>query len=368
MKIFKLEEFLAQHEFSAQYLLCCSDAETFSMQDLLKMASSQDMELWEKLTLGYTETAGLPLLKHTIAQQLYPALNKDQIHCFAGAEDAIFCALHTLCHPGNHIIVLTPCYQSLQEIPLHRGAHVTDIALREENQWRIDIREIKHTITPKTKGIIINFPHNPTGQIISQDEIQELVALCTAHDLWLFSDEVYRLLGNPDTPWSSPAAELYPKAISLGVMSKSFGLAGLRIGWLACQDKKLLQKIARTKDYTSISNSAPSEILALIALRNKDQILARNNQIVAHNLTLIDQMMETHGNCLRWVRPQGGCVGFINYLGQESVDVFSKRLLQQTNTLIMPASIYDCKTNHFRIGFGRRNMPDALKNFKSILQ
>lgn len=367
INIFKLEEYLTHYEFTASYLLCCSDAESFGMQEIIEMASPSERALWDNLKLSYTEVKGLPILRQQIIESLYPTLQADDISCFAGAEEGIFCALHTLYELGDHLIVLTPCYQSFVEIPRLKGAEVTELSLREENDWRIDVKEIKQEIKPNTKGIIINFPHNPTGQIISSQELGELIALCAAHDLWLLSDEVYRLLGGPQEEWARPAAMLYPKALSIGVMSKAFGMAGLRIGWIACQDKALLKKIEYMKHYTSICNSAPSEVIALISLRNKDKILSRNNQIVAENLKILDQFMEEYSDIFEWVRPQGGCVGFVKYKAPESIESFSERLVQEKGVLLMPASIYDYPSNHFRIGFGRKNMPIALGRLKEFL-
>jgi aspartate/methionine/tyrosine aminotransferase len=364
---FKLEEYLAKYEFCSPYLLCCSDAESFSMQELLAMATLEQKELWDNLSLGYTTVSGLEILREQIARSLYPTLSLNNILCFAGAQDAIFCALHTICEPGDHVIVLTPAYQSLLEIPALKNASVSAVALRKENNWRIDIHEIKKTLQSTTKCIVINFPHNPTGQVITQDELKDLVSLCREHDIWLFSDEVYRLLGTPYTPWALPAAEVYKKAISVGVMSKAFGLAGLRTGFIACQDKAILAKIERLKHYTSICNSAPSEILSLIALTNKNKILERNNKIVLENLRLLDKFMQEYSHLFGWIRPQGGCVGFINYKQQESVDEFSKRLLEKTGVLLMPASLFDHKSNYFRIGFGRKNMPKALEKLREFL-
>lgn len=365
--IFKLEAYLAKYEFSAPYLLCCSDAESFAMQDIISMATPTDKNLWNHLTLGYTEVAGLPLLRAQIAKSLYPQLNAENIFCVAGAEDGIFCALHALCNAGDHVIVLTPCYQSLLEIPKLKGALVTTIALREEQYWRIDLETIKQAIKSNTQGLIINFPHNPTGQIITETELKDLVALCERHGLWLFSDEVYRLLGSLTAPCAPPAAEIYPKAISLGVMSKAFGMAGLRIGWLACQDPSLLKKIEWVKHYTSICNSAPAEIISLIALKNKDRILMRNNEIVADNLKLLDKFMDEYQPLFEWVRPSGGCVGFVKYKAQESVESFADRLVKAQGVLLMPASVYDVESNHFRIGFGRKNMPKSLAQLKYFL-
>lgn len=244
MKInpFKLEEYLTKYEFAAKYLLCCSDAESVKMSELLDIASTPCQNLWNNLSLGYTEPRGHPLLLEEIAK-LYPGLFYKNILCFSGAEEGIFATLSTICTEHDHVIVLTPCYQSLCEIPKMKSSSVTEIMLKEENQWKIDLQEIKNNIRPNTKCIVINFPHNPTGQVIERRELEELVRICRENDIWLFSDEVFRLLGNPHNSWPFPAASMYEKAISLGVMSKAFGLSGLRVGWIACQDEEMLQEI-----------------------------------------------------------------------------------------------------------------------------
>jgi len=367
MNIFKLEEYLSRYEFSAPYLLCCSDPESFAMQEIIDMAEPEDKKLWDNLRLNYTEAKGLPVLCEQIARKLYPELSSDNITCFAGAEEGIFCALYTICEPGDHVIGFSPAYQSLIEIPKLKGAEVSILELKEENKWRIDLEEIKSSIRANTKAIVINFPHNPTGQIITEAELRELVAICEKNGIWLFSDEVYRLLGNPTNGWAPPAAVIYPKAISLGVTSKAFGMAGLRVGWLACQDKEILKKIEHVKYYTSICNSAPSEIITLIMLKNKDAILERNNNIVAANLNLLDEFMEEYKHFFEWVRPSGGCVGFVKYKEKESIEIFADKLVKEKEVLLLPASIYDMNSNHFRIGFGRKNMPESLAKLKEFL-
>ncbi|MFN7881548.1 MAG: aminotransferase class I/II-fold pyridoxal phosphate-dependent enzyme, partial [bacterium] len=169
-------------------------------------------------------------------------------------------------------------------------------------------------------------------------------------------------------PWASPAACLYDKALSVGVMSKAFGMAGLRIGWIACQNKEILQKIEYMRHYTSMCNSAPAEILSIIALNNKDAILERNNKIVADNLNLLDQFFTEYSHLFEWVRPQGGCVGFVKYKGIGSIESFCERLVNKQNVLLIPASIYNYASNHFRIGFGRKNMPQCLDQLKEFLR
>lgn len=367
LNVFKLEDYLCAYEFKARHLLCCSDAESFSLKELIEMAAPNEKALWDNLRLGYTEVSGFPRLREQIARSFYPTLSGDEILCFAGAEEGILCSSFALCEPGDQVIVLTPCYQSFMEIPRMLKAEVTEVPLKEENQWRINVDDIKQAIKPNCKLLVINFPHNPTGQVISQQELEDLVKLCDQHGIYLLSDEVYRLLGTPSQPWAKPAAEIYPRALSLGVMSKAFGLAGLRIGWIASRDQQLLKKIARVRHYTSICNSAPSEIISLIAIKNADKILARNNQIVDDNLSLLDEFFKRHENLFSWVRPQGGCTGFVKYINAESIDVLSTRLVEEKSVLLLPASIYNHSSNHFRIGFGRKNMPVALHEFESYL-
>lgn len=362
---FKLEDYLGKYEFNSPHLLCCSDAESMPMHDLLHLASTDQLKLWEQLALRYTEVRGHPLLRETIASSLFPGLSSSEILCTAGAEDGIFCSLFALCEPGDHVIVLTPCYQSLKEIPRFKGCQVTDIELKKENDWRIDLDAIANAITPQTKAVVINFPHNPTGQIISEMELQQLITLLAPHRIWLISDEAYHLLGPSSTQWPLPAACYYPRALSIGVMSKAFGMAGLRIGWVACQDKDLIQKIEQMKHYTSICNSAPSEILSIIALTHKDAILQRNNRIIDDNLHLLERFFKKYADIFEWVIPTGGCVGFVHYKNSQSVDLLCQQLQLHKGVLLLPGSVYDYPYNYFRLGFGRKNMPKALEHFEA---
>jgi len=368
LPIFKLEDYLSHYEFKAPYLLCCSDAESFSLKEILALATDDEQKLWDNLHLGYTEAPGHPFLRETISKQLFQNLSAENILLTAGAEDGIFCAFSALCNPGDHVIVITPCYQSLYEIPKSKGCSITTIPLKEENNWRIDLNAIEHAIRPNTKWMVINFPHNPTGQVIRQEELLSLVQLLDRHGIWLFSDEAYHLLGSPKEGWAQPAACLYSRAISLGVMSKAYGLAGLRIGWIACQDTAVLKKIEHMKHYTSICCSAPSEILSIIALNHKDIILSRNNAIVKNNINILDQFFTQHSELFSWAVPEGGCIGFVKYHGPENIDDFSKNLVEEKGVLLLPANVYSVSTNHFRIGFGRKNMPEALNHLKDFLR
>ncbi len=364
---FKLEEYLSKHEFSAPYLLCCSDSESFTVEEILELSGKEDKSFWNKMNLGYTETRGSAGLRETIASTLYPNLGGENILCFSGAQEGILASLNTLLTKEDHCIVITPCYQSLLEIPKSIGCEISQVELSEEHSWKIDINKIKATIKSNTKCLIINFPHNPTGSVINQSELDELLTLLDNHGIWLFSDEVYRLLGSPKEAWSKPVASCYERGISLGVMSKAYGLPGLRVGWVSCQNQEFLNALEKFKHYSSICNSAPSEFLSKIALQNQDKLLERNNQIVSKNLTLIENFIFRHKNLFSLVKPQGGCVGFVKYHGKYTADDFCEKLLKSKGVLLIPKSVYNINTNHFRIGFGRKDLPEALKKLEEFV-
>lgn len=367
LSVFRLEEYFSPWEFKAPYLLCCSDAESRSLEEILSLADDESKLLWSRLHLGYTEVKGLPMLRNEIAK-LYQGLELENVVCFAGAEDGIFCSMQALVKEGDHVIVLTPCYQSLEDLPRHFGARVTAVRLEEENRWQIDINAIEDALTPSTRLIIINFPHNPTGAVLTDDQASALIDLARKRGIYIFSDEVFRLLGPSSTTWSPPIAVRYERGVSLGVMSKAFGLAGLRVGWIVTQDKDFLHQAEIAKHYTSICNSAPSEVLSLMALRSKDAVLGRNIEIVDKNLGLLDDFFDRYGDRFSWVRPQGGCVGFVHYKAHRPIDELAEALVHKQGVLLMPSRIYDFPGNYFRIGFGRKNMPEALVQFEAFLE
>jgi aspartate/methionine/tyrosine aminotransferase len=367
LSVFRLEEYFSPWEFKAPYLLCCSDAESRSLEEILALADDRSKLLWSRLHLGYTEVKGLPILRNEIAK-LYQGLELENVVCFAGAEEGIFCSMQALVKEGDHVIVLTPCYQSLEDLPHHFGARVTAVRLQEENGWQMDINAIKDALTPSTRLIIINFPHNPTGAVLTDDRASALIDLARKRGIYIFSDEVFRLLGPSSTTWGPPIAVRYERGVSLGVMSKAFGLAGLRVGWIVTQDKDLLHQAEIAKHYTSICNSAPSEVLSLMALRSKDAVLGRNIEIVDKNLGLLDDFFDRHGDPFSWVRPQGGCVGFVHYKAHRPIDELVEALVHKQGVLLMPSRIYHFPGNYFRIGFGRKNMPEALVRFEAFLE
>lgn len=366
MPIFKLEEFWKKYEFSAPYLLCPSDAETWLLKEILAMADSETKRLWDHLSLGYTESPGLPLLRNEIAG-LYDSLESDHILTTAGAEEGIYCAMHSLISKGDHVIVVSPTYQSLETLPQVLGAEITFIHLRPANQWKLECDQIQSAWSSSTKLLILVCPHNPTGTLLDADVYQKMISLARKSGAYIFCDEVYRFLEIDESKRLPAIADGYEKGISLNVMTKSFGLAGLRIGWLASRDVDFLQKANAYKMYTSICNSAPSEILALIALRSKSKILKRNREIVLQNVEILDAFVKRHPRSIRWVRPESGTIAFLELLLPIPIEQFNEELVEKAGVLIMPGNVFDYPGNFFRIGFGRRNMLEVLNRFEQFL-
>ncbi len=366
LPLFKLEEYLVQWEFKAPYLLCCSDAQSISMKDLVAMADPESKKLWDNLHLNYTEVPGLPVLRETIAS-LYTNIAAQDVITTAGAEEGIFCTMHALLSPKDHVITIVPAYQSLVDIP-NSICETTTIALKAESQWKLNLQEVADAIRPNTKLVVINFPHNPTGATLDLASLNKLVELCRKSGAYLFSDEVYRLMEIDEKDRLPSIADIYERGITLSVMSKAFGLAGLRLGWICTKDHAFLKKIEQFKHYTSICNSAPSEILSLIALKAKEKVLARNHTIIRFNLKLLDAFFKEHAHLFRWVRPKGGCIGFPELLSKKSIDSFCKQLVEKKGVLLMPGSIYNASGNFFRIGFGRENMPLCLEKLTDFIK
>ncbi len=364
---FKLEEFWKKYEFTTPYLLCCSDSETWGLEELIALADSDSKALWQSLTLGYTEPAGHPLLRQEIAA-LYSSLSSEDVLTFAGAEEGIYCAMRVLIKPGDHVIVIGPCYQSLATLPEAFGAEVTAVQLKFEDQWQLDLRQVQKAFRPNTKLLVLNYPHNPTGTILQREVQEGLIELARRNGAYIFCDEVYRLPEVDEALRLPSIVDEYERGISLNVMTKSFGLAGLRIGWLATRDSSFLREVGSYKLYTTICNSAPSEILAIMALRVKEQILQRNRDIMLKNLQILDEFMKRNRKYLSWVRPQGGTMAVLKLLLPISVEIFAENLVRTQGVLIMPASVFDLPGNFFRIGFGKKNMPDILKRLESYLQ
>jgi len=354
-----LEQRFAHRGQLTRHLLCASDVEPFLLAELLELADAETRELWERLALGYTEPDGMLALRTEIAAT-YAGVEPDQIATFAGADEAIFLALNAILRPGDHAVMIWPAYQSLHEVARAAGADVTLVPLDPADGWALDVERVRRAIRPATRVVIVNFPHNPTGALASRETLDAVEALAAEAGAHFFSDEVYRHLEHDPAGLLPAAAEYGKHGVSVGVMSKAFGLAGLRIGWIATKDRALLARIAVSKEYLSSGNSAPSEILALIALRARVEVLARSRSLLTANLELLDEFFSRWEGVCGWVRPRAGCVGFPRLDARLPVDVLAARLVEEERVSVVPGSVYGFPGNHFRIGFGRRDFPQAL--------
>jgi len=364
---FALERYFSRWEFAVEHLLCASDVQGYPMADLLALADDETQALWDGLALGYTESAGHPLLRREIAA-LYEAIEPDEVLVFSGAEEAIFCLANVLLGPGDHAIVTWPGYQSLYEVGRAAGADVTLHELNEVDGWALDVRRLRAAIRPETRLVVVNAPHNPTGMLPSHTEWRALSEACDEAGIHLLADEVYRLLEFAPEDRLRAGADAFPRGVSLGVMSKSFAMAGVRIGWLASHDRDLLARVAAFKDYTTICPSAPSEILSIVGLRAKEAVLARSRAIVAGNMARLDTFFADHADAFTWVRPRAGSIGFPRLtIPGTTADDFAAALVEAEGVLLLPGSCFGHARNHVRVGFGRTDLPQALERLTAYL-
>ena len=366
LKPFALERYFARYEFSVKYQLSSSDCDGLSQSELVGMADDETRKIWDNLALGYTESLGHPLLREEISR-LYQGITADECLVIV-PEEGIFIALNSILRAGDHVICTFPGYQSLYEIAGGLGCEVTRWEPEEHNGWRFDPDFLKKNIKPNTKLVIVNLPHNPTGYFPPAEDYQVIVDLARKNDLYLFSDEMYRFLEYGTAVKLPSSCEVYEKAISLFGMSKTFGMAGARIGWLVTKDKCLYQKMAAFKDYTTICSSAPSEVLSLIALRSKEVIIGRHLARIKRNLALLDPFFEEFRGWFEWIKPKAGTIGFPRLNGPMTASGFCRKVVQEAGIMLLPSTVFDYGDQHFRLGFGRENMPEVLEIFRDFLK
>jgi aspartate/methionine/tyrosine aminotransferase len=365
---FKLERFFAEYEFKVRYLLSASDCESLTLHELLLLSDSDSLARWQRLSLSYTESQGDPTLRAEIVRQ-YPGLGPEDVVVMV-PEEAIYIAMQTLVQPGDHVIAIHPAYQSLHEIARARGCTVTPWEVRPTGDgrgWQLDLDDLAAAITPKTRLLVINFPHNPTGHLPPRESLDAIVGLAQRHDLYLFSDEMYRGLEYDPARRLPAVCTLYEKGISLSGLSKTLAAPGLRLGWLATRAPGLVERWLAYKDYTTICHSAPSEVLGLMALRAEAQILQRNLDIIAANLALVDGFFQRHANRFGWPPPLAGSVAFPEWRGEGTVEAFCQGVLDEKGVLLVPGTIFDVPGRRFRLGLGRRSFADGLARLEEYV-
>ena len=362
---FKLERYFAKYEFNTEFLLCSSDCEAMTIADLLAFEPGA-AEKFQQVWLGYTESQGSPALRTEISR-IYETIQPEHVLVHSGAEEAIYLFMHAMLSAGDHVIVHMPSYQSLAEVARGLGCDVSPWMAREENDWALDLDELRGLLRPATKAIVVNSPHNPTGYLMSRADFDSIHRLVRDRGLLLFFDEVYRESEYDPASRLPAACDMGEHAVSLGVTSKTYGLAGLRIGWIATRNLEVYQRMASLKDYTTICNSAPSEFLAELALRHRQKLIDRNLGIIRRNLADVDELFAVHANLFSWVRPRAGSMGFPKLLKGDA-EQFCDSLVRQAGVLLLPGAMYDDTGNHFRLGLGRKNLPQAISRLDEFLE
>jgi len=363
---FLLERYYGQYEFTTPRQLSASDCESLSIGELMELAAIPASELFD-LRMGYTETRGAPALRDEIAQ-LYPRCTADDVLVCNAPQEAIFLSMHAMLAPGDRVVVMTPCYQSLKDVAGSIGCEVVEWALVDtERGWRLDLERLDDLLSDETRLLVTNAPHNPTGYLPSRAEWKRIAGLVEERDARWFSDEMYRGLEPVGDLALEPGASCVPGALSLWGTSKSFGCPGLRIGWLACTDAALLTRIEELKDYTSICSNAPGELLARAALLARDELLQRNRERIAAHRTLVDELCVDHADLLRWHAPIAGPVALARIEG-ETASAHAGRVRTEAGALLVPGKLFDLDDHYLRIGLGRADFPDAIERWRSVLE
>jgi len=365
---FATEHFFAKHEFSTPYQLCNSDCETVTVDELLMMADIP-VEQFGQLSLGYTESLGHPTLRKMIADT-YSDADMEDVVMLGSPIEGIYLTARAALNPGDEVIVLSPAYDAL----INMFAHVVGEAnvhkwefVPGEGEWRLELDDLKHLITPHTKMLVVNFPHNPTGYLPSQGMMNELANMVEEHRLILFCDEIYYGLVNLGISPIKSAADITKQAIVLSGLSKTYGLPGLRTGWLVVQNEELRKDITNWKFYTSICSPAPSEFLAMAAWKAREHLRAKSIAQITQNLKLAEAFFKRWPHQFTWRKPLAGSTALVG-MNVLSVTDYAVEMAEKAGVLILPAVNLGGDDQHFRMGFGRAGFGVSLGKFEEYLR
>lgn len=348
---------LQEQKLDSKIRFNISDActESLTIEELSALIDEDVAATVKNIPLNYASIQGNELLREQIAKY-YPQAAAKDIVVFAGAQEAIYCCMANRLKPGDEVIVFEPCYPSLAKVPLSLGAKVISFPIRKNNHWYLDLVGLKKLVNERTKLIVINQPHNPTGLILNTHEIAYLQNLVEKHNIYLLSDEVslwsdYQQLGLPSS--YLPTGRI----ISLGVTSKSLGLAGIRIGWSVCSDPIFNQDLLKLKSYFSICCSIIDETIACMALRSRDKILAKNNAIIDQNTRYFSGLLTKYRSLITWDAPVVGVLSLMEITNSKELDcdALVEDLINTTGILLLPAYCFGLEeANVFRIGLGKK--------------
>lgn len=368
MKIdpFLVEQFMDAYEHDVELNLAETCVDPFTLGEFLTLMGREDFleELKEtQLTYGFIE--GSPNLRQGIANR-YDHMKPENILVTGGAIGANFLVFYTLVEPGHTVISIFPTYQQLYSVAKSLGANVKLLHLREANQWLPSVEELSKLVDDKTKLIVINNPHNPTGSLIDTDVLKEICAIAEDADAYLLCDESYRgLYINPDDSVPS-VVDLSNRAIVSGSFSKPFSLTGLRLGWVAA-NKHVIEECKVHRDYTTISNGVINDALAALAMKHVDKIYKRNLKIIRTNHRILSCWVKDEP-LIEWVPPRAGSIGFLRYNLDMSSEELCLHLIQEKGTFLVPGSCFEME-GYLRIGYGCKTeiLQAGLLRFKDFL-
>ncbi len=364
---FRLERYFAEFEFSVSRQLSCSDCETLSLSRILNLLDNEEKNDFMNMNLGYTESNGSAALRDEIAA-LYQGFSADEIFV-AAPEECIYLTLNSLLEKGDRVMFLNPIYQSFESIPESLGCELAKWELENrDGEWFLDLNIFEREVKKGLKALFINFPHNPTGFIPPHDDYMAIIDIARKNNVFIFSDEMYWLLEHNYREPLPACCTVYENSVSLFGLSKSFGLPGLRIGWIAARNRELYRKIALMKDYTTICNSAPSEEVARIALRHREYLITRSSDIVRSNLDYAEGVFEDLADIVQWNEPSGGSVAFPCFKKDIFASDVSEKLIKEEDLLLLPGKLFGYNDRYFRLGLGRKDFNDSLYIFKKFIE
>ena len=309
--------------------------------------------------LSYGDIEGLPEFRKGVCG-LYKTLNIENIVPTHGASGANHHVFYSLISPGDRVVSIMPTYQQLYSIPESYGADVQILHLRKENNYLPDLEKLRRLVTPKTKMICINNPNNPTGALMSEQMLREIVDIARSADAWILCDEVYRHLSQEDG-WCPSIVDLYEKGISVSSMSKVFSLAGLRLGWIATHDMSVVKSCLSHRDYNLVSCGVFDEMLAAAALKHRDKLLERSRKIVRENLQILDDWVGSKPH-VSYVKPKAGTTALVYYDLDISSYEFCEEMYKKTGAFVTPGDCFEVP-HSMRIGYayGKQDLIDGLK-------
>ncbi|NJR75758.1 MAG: capreomycidine synthase [Scytonema sp. CRU_2_7] len=343
----RLENWMNDHYYANEVDLGSSGVEVFSLKQLREMIGLEYEDL-DNVTFHDSWPLGVPTLREAMAQR-WGSGNPQEVMVTHGSSEAIFLVMHALLQEGDEVVVLEPCYQQLFSIAESIGCKLIHWQLRFEQQFAADLDEFKRLISPKTRMVVVNFPHNPTGISITMDEQKELIEAIAKVDAYLFWDGAFSELTYDALPLQNPRV-YYDLAISIGTFSKAYGLPGLRIGWCFASPE-ILDKLTHIRNYITLHVSPLVELVAEKAVKNADTLLHRRLYQARNNLAILEQWILQHSDEVAWVKPQGGVCSFPKFLNVDDIETVCKDLSSRHKMLLVPGICFGYK-NHVRLGFG----------------